>query len=135
MARWDIDRDLRLLEPDTLKGTSLQRILVDTKLITNPMAKSETARRRDFGHIRLTRKELTEQSIMLWCLGVGYAGMPKAFFYGTTIRQAYLEARKAVKLQKLAQHTPWERQDFTPSLRKRPKRKEKKGPRTKSDSS
>ncbi len=133
MARWDIDRDLRPLEPDTLKGTSFQRVLVETKLITNPMAKSEISRRRDFGHIKLSREELTKESVMLWSLGIGYAGQPKAFFYGTTIRQAYLEARKAVKLQKLAQHTPWERQAFTPSLRKKPKKKEKR-PRTKESS-
>jgi hypothetical protein len=134
MARWDIDRDLRPLEPATLKGTSIQRILVETTLITNPMAKSEVQRRRDFGHIKLTREELTHDCIMLWCLGIGYAGKPKAFFYGTTIRQAYLEARKAVKLQKLAQYTPWERQSFTPSLRKKPKKREKR-PRTKNESS
>ncbi len=71
---------------------------------------------------------------MIWCLGIGYAGDPKAFFYGATIRQAYLQARKAVKLKKLEAHTPWSRQNFTPSLRKKPKRREKKRPRPKKDS-
>lgn len=117
MAKWDIDRELKRLEPESCPGTTVERALVDVKLITSP----DTRVRYGGGKIKLTPQEIERGHLTLWCLSIGLSYQPKAMFYDRTIRGAYLQARKAAKLGKLAAATPWGRQDFTP-----PKRKAKK---------
>jgi hypothetical protein len=127
--KWDIDRELARLEPERAKGTTIQRVLVDTKMIGPTAAKEH---RSKYGHIKLAPEERARDCVVLWSVGLGYMHEAKAFFYGKTIREAFLQARKAVKAKKLAEHTPWGKQAFTPSLQ-RPK-KSRTGSRTGSPS-
>lgn len=117
MAKWDIDRALREMEPESCKGTGVQRALLDVKLLSDPVFKV----RYGNGKIKATPEEIERGSLTVWCLSIGLSYAPKAMFYDRTIRGAYLQARKAIKLNKLAESTPWGRQDFSP-----PKRKAKK---------
>ena len=111
MAKWDIDRELARLEPDRCPGTTIQRATLDVKLLTNPAYKSR------YGNIEPTMDELDRGWVRTWCLAIGFEGSPKAFFYARSIRSAYLQARKAAKTDKLAEATPWGRQDFSPPSR------------------
>ena len=120
MAKWNIDRDLLPLEPESCPGTSIERAIVDVKLITNPDPNYRL--RYGGGKIVPTAKEIEQGHVRLWCLGIGYSYAAKAFFYDRTIRGAYLQARKAAKLSKLDAATPWGRQAFTPPKRKAKKR-------------
>lgn len=112
MAKWDIDRELPRMEPDSCPGTSIERIMVGVDLLKS------TKTRAVYGNVRPTPEELAHGHVKMWCLGLGYSYMARAFFYDRTIRGAYLQARKAMKAKNLAAHTPWGRQDFTPSPKK-----------------
>ena len=92
MPKWNIDRELSLLEPDS-PGTTIQRATVDVKLLTNP----DPSYRAQFGKHVLTDEEIQQGWVRMWCLSVGRDGCPKAFFYDRTIRKAFLRARKAAK--------------------------------------
>jgi len=111
MAKWDIDKELARLEPDSCPGTTIQRATLDVKLLTNPAYKTR------YGNIEPTLDELNRGWVRTWCLAIGFEHAPKAFFYARSIRSAYLQARKAAKSDKLAEATPWGRQDFSPPKR------------------
>ncbi len=111
MTRWDIDRELKPLEPGSCPGTTITRALVETKLLTDPSTKGR------YGNIVPTSAELERGHMHLWTVALGYSYEAKAFFYGRTIRGAFLQARRAAKLGALANFTPWGRQKFTPSLK------------------
>jgi hypothetical protein len=112
MPKWDIDRNLKLLEPESAPGTIVQRCIVDVKLLVNTDTKAR------YGNIVPTSEEIERGHLLLWSLGIGYAGQPKSFFYARTIRKAFLQARKAAKASQLSEHTTWGWQAFTPSLSK-----------------
>jgi hypothetical protein len=110
MPKWDIDNLLRKLEPEYGAGTSLERVVMDFEVLKKEGLKP-------------TEAQLKRGTANVWCLGLGFLGMPKAFFYGQTIRQAFLRARKAAKANKLAEYTPWGTQPFKPKPKDRKKRK------------
>jgi hypothetical protein len=116
MAKWDIDRELLRVEPESCPGTTIQRVMLDVKFLTNANAKT----RAQFGggRIKPTAEELERGWIRAWCLAVGAEHLPKAFFYDRTIRGAYLQARKALKKSARNDLTLEGRQDFTPSPKK-----------------
>ncbi len=85
MAKWDIDKALRSLESPVCPGTTLSLVLMDVKLLERH-------------GIKLTPKEIDgRESVLVWCLALGILLEPKAFIYSTTIRGAYLRARKILK--------------------------------------
>lgn len=110
--KWDIDRELARLEPESCPGTTLQRATLDVKLLTN--GDPAYLARYGGGRIKPTPKELEQGWVRAWSLALGFDGQAKAFFYDRTIRGVYLQARKAAKLNKLAEATPWGRQAFIP---------------------
>jgi len=87
--KWDIDKSLREFEAEILPGTNVSRALVDVHILEKQ-------------GVRLTPEQKKEdrQSVVVWSLAIGQMHRPKAFFYGQTIRQCYLRARKAVKKAK-----------------------------------
>lgn len=99
MAKWDIDRALRELEPEEAPGTAIQRVLLDVKLITNGDA--ACVRRYGNGRIKPTAEEIASGSVCVWSIVIGGLGKRKAFFYDRTIRGGYLQARRAVKLERI----------------------------------
>jgi hypothetical protein len=112
--KWDIDKALKPLEPERLIGTSITRFYLDIDLL-----KQEK--------LKITPETLERRGTHGWCLGVGHVHLAKAFFYGLTIRECFLRARKAAKQQTLDQVTPWGRQEFKPKLKKaKPKSKTRK---------
>jgi|SRR5271155_5210339 len=100
MAKWDIDRSLRELEPEDAPGTTIQRVLLDVKLLTN--GDPAYLRRYGNGRIKPTAKETARGAVCAWSIGIGVSGMRKAFFYDRTIRGVYLQARRAAKLDRIA---------------------------------
>jgi hypothetical protein len=104
--KWDIDRELRRLEPEQAAGTSVNRVLMETasmiRLGVEPTAQQE---QKGCGTI--------------WVVALGFLHEPKAFFYAQTIRAAFLKARKAYKMSRLDEHTPWGTQPFRPKPRRR----------------
>ncbi len=116
MAKWDIDKSLKGMEPESCPGTTIQRVLLDVKLLTNPETKLL------YGKIVPTPAEVQQGCLNVWSVGIGFSYEPKAVFYGRTIREAFLQARRTVKLGKLDRHTPWGRQVFTPVLPKAKRR-------------
>jgi len=111
MPKWNIDKSIVRLEPDSAPGTSIERVLMDTGVMKTRGLKP-------------TSKQSLEGQGVVWCMGVGFLGQPKAYFYGQTIREAFLRARKAAKKDRLAEHTPWGSQAF--KLKKRLKKKDVK---------
>lgn len=92
--KWDIDEKLAQLENDTgAAGTMITRCIMDVDLMTREGVKP-TAAQRERGHGNI------------WCIAVGRALMPKAMFYGQTIRTAFLKALKTAKSRK-GLRTPW----------------------------
>lgn len=90
--KWNIDREILKLEPEGAAGTMINRVLMDVKLFKESGIKPTPAQlERGHGHV--------------WCIALGKVLMPKAFFYGHTIREAFLKARKAAKAGKL--FAPW----------------------------
>jgi hypothetical protein len=103
--KWDIDKALRPYEPDSLPGTTLTRIYLDVACL-----------KRD--KLKITPETLERGGVNGWCLGIGHIHLAKAFFYGLTIRECFLRARKAAKADKLAEATPWGKQEFKPQSKK-----------------
>ena len=129
--KWDIDKALLALEPESCQGTALQRAVVDVKLLTT--APEAYRLRYGGGKIRPTAEELERGRVLLWCLSIGLSYAPKAMFYARTIRGAYLQAVRAVKESKLDSATPWGRQDFTPP-KPRAKSRGSRAPRSRTGS-
>ena len=83
--KWDIDKALKELESPVCPGTSITRVLMDIKLLEK-------------NGIKVSPKEIDgRESVQVWCLGLGILLEPKVFVYSTTIRGAYLKARKVLK--------------------------------------
>jgi len=101
MMKWNIDCEIAKLEPSTAPGTQINRVLADVASMKN------------FG-VKPTPAQIDRGHGNIWVVALGYSYMPKAFFYGHTIREAFLKARKAAKQSKLAKHTPWGSQAFIP---------------------
>lgn len=104
--KWDIDRELRRLEPETAAGTTINRVL------------SDLAAMKRHG-VEPTPEQVAKGCGTIWVVGLGFIHEPKAFFYAQTIRKAFLKARKAYKASRLAEHTPWGSQPFRPKPRQR----------------
>lgn len=83
--KWDIDKALKALELEYIvPGTSFSRVLLDVGLMEREGMKP-------------TAKEKEDRSIRAWCFGIGRLLEAKEFFYGRTIREAYLKARRFLK--------------------------------------
>jgi len=104
--KWDIDRELRRLEPETAAGTTINRVLADI------------ASMKQHG-VEPTPAQLANGCGTIWVVGLGFIHQPKAFFYAQTIRKAFLKARQAYKASRLDEQTPWGTQPFRPKLRQR----------------
>lgn len=78
--KWDIDKELTAYEPKSIPGTSISRVMLDYALFAQ------------YG-LKLP-KDQTRESGMIWCLGLGQIHLRKKFFYGRTIREAFLKAKK-----------------------------------------
>jgi hypothetical protein len=129
MAKWDIDKALASMEPSSAPGTTIQRALVDTKLVLSDNL--QTRAQFGNGRIKLTPEEIQQGYVRLWSLAIGGVDQPKAFFHDRTIRGAYLQARKLVKQGKLAKAIPWGRQLFTLPAQKKAKPRDKRHPQAK----
>lgn len=92
--KWDIDKALASMEPESCPGTSITRVYMDL-----------TALRKY--EIRLTKAMIANRGGNVWCIGLGRSYQAKAFFYGSTIRRAFLRAQRAFKEGHLSMHTPW----------------------------
>ena len=86
--KWDVDRALEQLEgllkspvSNVPPGTGVTRVYAETAFAYQHGIKPRTG---------------DDPYILLWCLSVGYLMKPKEFFYGRTIREVYLKARKAL---------------------------------------
>jgi hypothetical protein len=104
--KWDIDRELRRLEPETAAGTTINRVLMDVASMKR-------------NGVEPTAEHLANGCGTIWVVGLGFIQEPKAFFYAQTIRKAFLKARQAYKASRLAEHTPWGTQPFRPKPRRR----------------
>lgn len=83
--KWDIDKALAGgFEPESCPGTGITRIYVDVGIL-----KSDG--------IKVTPADIERGGANIWCLALGKSYERKAFFYGRTIRAAWLAARKALK--------------------------------------
>lgn len=96
--KWDVDKALGQLE-DLLggraPGTGLNRVYVDAKYVY------------DTKQVRY--KNGDGQTVVVWCLSHGMAREAKQFFYGRTIRECYLNARKIlIKKRVLTRKKPSE---------------------------
>ncbi len=99
--KWDIDRELSRLEPETAAGTTIQRVLMEVAtMVRHGVEPTPLQKQRGFATV--------------WVVGLGFLNEPKAFFYAQTIRKAFLKARKAYKASRLAEHTPLGTQPFRP---------------------
>jgi hypothetical protein len=107
--QWNIDKALRVLEPESCPGTQITRVFASL----NDLAR--------FGCDPKKADEKRLDNQLLWCLSIGRAWEAKAFFYGFTIREAYLKALKAAKKGELAKYTPWGIQSFQPKLKAKKK--------------
>jgi hypothetical protein len=81
--KWDIDKALGTLELET-PGTTAQRVIMSASLMKQHK-------------LRVSKDDLERGSRIIWCLALGPLHLPKASFYGITIREAYLTARRFVK--------------------------------------
>lgn len=85
--KWDIDKCLAELEKLTgsrVPGTSFTRAIVTPGILQKE-------------GLKLTKEEAQRDSFNVWCLALGGHWAPKNFFYGRSLREAYLQARKALK--------------------------------------
>lgn len=110
--KWDPDRAIISLEPEVAPGTSFTRVYLDLRYMERE-------------GIKPTPQQLAKGGGNVWCLGLGYSNMPKAFFYAQTMRGCYLKAKRAAREQTLSTFTPWGVQHFEP---KAPKNKSRKPP-------
>jgi len=99
-VKWNIDKALVPLEHEVLPGTSISRVLLDLTCMKREGV-PPTSKQRE-------AQELVDQGLQpqgwadretstVWCLAVGQQHGPKAFFYGHTIREAYMRARRALR--------------------------------------
>jgi hypothetical protein len=86
MAKWDIDKELGALEKlsQRVPGTILNRTLVPPSILQR-------------SGLKLTKEEAQKDTLNVWSLGLGGHLDPKDFFFGRTLREVYLQARKALK--------------------------------------
>lgn len=103
--KWDIDKVLKDFEPESAPGTIITRTIMDVLLL------------RKHG-IKPTEKEGDQGFAVVWSVGLGSMQSPKAFFYGRTIRGAFLRARQVAKMKGgFEAATPWGAQTFQPNLK------------------
>jgi Asp-tRNA(Asn)/Glu-tRNA(Gln) amidotransferase A subunit family amidase len=105
-VKWDPDKALAALEPSSCPGTGFTRLHLPVSFMTTVGLKPTAA-------------EVERGGTNAWCLSIGYAYAPKAFFYGRTMRDTFLKARRAVKGKALRTFTPWGNQPFEPTLKKK----------------
>lgn len=84
--KWDIDKVLAQLEHATNPGTIVERIMV---LVDNKQVLSD---------LGLKRPKTDKKVVFAWCLSLGMLQCRKHMVYGWTIREAFLKARRDVKL-------------------------------------
>lgn len=114
--KWDIDKALERLRADDVQvpNTTLHSILVDGGRLQGSLSNHGLKPRKDKFIVR--------------CLGFGRMGGPMLHFYGWTIREAYLNARKALRnlpANELAHYgirTPKKRSNSYASARKKPRK-------------
>ncbi len=88
--KWNPDKAFAQLEatlPTNAPGTELRRIVMETRVMPEHGLKPKTA-------------DVAAGQGLVWCLAIGVMQMPKRFFYGRTIREAYLKARRALLKRK-----------------------------------
>jgi len=125
--KWDIDKALKSYEPESCPGTTISRVLMGTDLFQRHGIKlphaSKLSKKPSGNTVSVEVDEVVTmipfveskiESMSVWCLAIGFVMEPKAFFYGLTIRECFLKARKAAKAGALAQATPWGKQAFKP---------------------
>ncbi len=108
--KWDIDKALTPLEPESCSGTTITRAYLDEVYLIKEGLKPLPTDRTD--------RDGRVVGATVWCLALGHSYGAKAFIYGRTIRQCYLRAKKIIAAGKLAESTPWGVQAFTPRKRK-----------------
>jgi hypothetical protein len=91
--KWDIDTELLKLEPETIAGTQIVRVYMDVSIMLKE-------------GLRPTPAQKERGAGLVWSIALGQIRMPKAFFYGQTIRQAFLRACKAMRKPR-ALLSPW----------------------------
>jgi hypothetical protein len=108
-VKWDIDKALVDMEPESCKGTRFERILMQCSLLKQNGMEPTAAEKRDgFSPV--------------WCLSLGRAHEPKFFIYARTMRAVYLRARKLMKAGHFGSPTPW---GFVVKKRKKVEKKPK----------
>ena len=86
--KWDIDKAIKSFEaPGLAPGTTITRTLMDVEIMKREGLKP-------------TADHIKNGQGMVWSVAIGRMGLPKVFFYGLTIRAAFLRAKK--KLVKVA---------------------------------
>ena len=85
--KWDIDKEIAKMEPASMPGTSFSRALLELDIMKRE-------------GVRPTAKQKERGLGWVWCLSIGQTHMAKAFFYGQTMRQAFLKAKKVIKARK-----------------------------------
>jgi len=89
MPTWNIDKSLvqlenAILRPGAVSGTMLTRGLLDHSMFPR------------FG-LKIPASRQDHQCTLVWTLALGELLEPKHFFYGLTLRAAYLAARRHFK--------------------------------------
>lgn len=88
--KWDPDKSLLKLEaalglgPGKAPGTAMTRVSMSTDV----MKREGVAPKPDQTGLGYG---------MVWCIALGQMNRPKEFFYGHTLRQAYLRARRVFR--------------------------------------
>ncbi len=104
--KWDPDKAITALEPVSAPGTTFSRCYLPTEFMIKHGLKPTLAHKERGG-------------ANVWCLSIGHSYAAKAFFYGMTMREAFLRARRAAKAKVLDSFTPWGNQIFKPKLQKK----------------
>jgi hypothetical protein len=86
MAKWDIDKELAVLErlSGRVPGTLLNRVIIPPDLLQKE-------------GLKLTKEEAGKDSLNVWALALGGHLDPKTIVHGRTLREGYLRARKVLK--------------------------------------
>jgi len=83
--KWDIDKALdRIDSKEQILSSRFERVVMGLDYA------------RTLG-LKLTKKEETDGSVVVWCFSVGPMHLPKLFVYGRTVRATYLKGRKLIK--------------------------------------
>lgn len=80
--KWDIDKALAPFEPELSKGTSLVRTLLSFE---------------ELRQLGFKVKPGTAGYTEVWCLTLGKTRGPKLTYYGISIHEAYLRAKKDIR--------------------------------------